>query len=72
MSSIEKFDWRKIENGLRIPAITYSDQPYVVRTDAGAWLCCITTGSGDGTTFSPGQNCTRAQIVTFLYRSYHN
>lgn len=46
MSSIEKFDWRKIENGLRIPAITYSDQPYVVRTDDGAWLCCITTGSG--------------------------
>ena len=28
----------------------------------------ITNGSGDGTTFSPNANCTRAQIVTFLYR----
>ena len=28
----------------------------------------ITNGSGDGTTFSPNANCTRAQIVTFLFR----
>lgn len=28
----------------------------------------ITTGTGDGTTFSPSDNCNRAQIVTFLYR----
>ena len=28
----------------------------------------ITTGSGDGTTFSPNASCTRAQIVTFLFR----
>ena len=28
----------------------------------------ITTGTGDGTTFSPSADCTRAQIVTFLYR----
>lgn len=28
----------------------------------------ITKGTGDGTTFSPDLVCTRAQIVTFLYR----
>ena len=28
----------------------------------------ITEGTGDGTTFSPSNNCTRAQIVTFLFR----
>lgn len=29
----------------------------------------VTTGTGDGTTFSPGNTCTRGQIVTFLYRA---
>lgn len=29
----------------------------------------ITNGTGDGTTFSPGNPCTRAQIVTFLWRA---
>ena len=28
----------------------------------------ITNGAGDGTVFSPDDDCTRAQIVTFLYR----
>ena len=31
----------------------------------------ITTGTGDGTTFSPESTCTRKQIVTFLWR-YHD
>ena len=30
----------------------------------------ITAGTGDGTTFSPNDPCTRAQIVTFLWRAY--
>ena len=30
----------------------------------------ITDGTGDGTTFSPADDCTRAQIVTFLYRFF--
>ncbi|MGM9651334.1 MAG: leucine-rich repeat protein [Faecousia sp.] len=30
----------------------------------------VTVGTGE-TTFSPGDTCTRAQIVTFLYRSFH-
>ena len=29
----------------------------------------ITTGTGDGTTFSPDMTCTRSQVVTFLHRS---
>ena len=29
----------------------------------------ITTGTGDGTTFSPNADCTRAQFATFLYRA---
>ena len=29
----------------------------------------ITTGTGDGTTFSPDDSCTRGQVVTFLYRA---
>ena len=29
----------------------------------------ITTGTGNGTTFSPDMNCTRAQVVTFLWRA---
>ena len=28
----------------------------------------ITTGTGDGTTFSPDRGCTRGQIATFIYR----
>ncbi|HET7560535.1 MAG TPA: LamG-like jellyroll fold domain-containing protein [Limnochordia bacterium] len=39
-------DWRNIRNGFEIPTATYADQPYVVRTDDGAWLCVLTTGSG--------------------------
>lgn len=29
----------------------------------------ITFGTGDGTTFSPDEPCTRAQVVTFLWRA---
>jgi len=29
----------------------------------------VTTGTGDGTTFSPNNTCTRAQILTFLWRA---
>ena len=30
----------------------------------------VTKGTGDGSTFSPEDTCTRGQIVTFLYRAY--
>ena len=39
--------------------------------DAVTWAAAngITTGIGGGL-FGPNQSCTRAQIVTFLYRAY--
>jgi hypothetical protein len=40
-------DPRNIRNGLEIPREHYCDQPYVVRTDDGAWLCCMTTAHGE-------------------------
>ena len=39
-------DWRHISNGAIIPDESYADQPYVVKTNDGAWLCVITTGKG--------------------------
>ncbi|HEY0074251.1 MAG TPA: exo-alpha-sialidase [Abditibacteriaceae bacterium] len=40
-------DPRNIRNGLEIPREHYCDQPYVVQTDDGAWLCCMTTARGE-------------------------
>lgn len=39
-------DWRNIVTGATIPDESYSDQPYIVKTDDNAWLCVMTTGSG--------------------------
>lgn len=39
-------DARNIATGSVIPDESYSDQPYVVKTDDGAWLCVLTTGTG--------------------------
>ena len=39
-------DFRNIHCGWEIPSKNYSDQPYVVKTDDGAWLCIMTTGAG--------------------------
>lgn len=39
-------DPRNISTGFNIPSEGYADQPYIVRTDDGAWLCAITTGAG--------------------------
>jgi len=46
--------------------ITASDNFY----QAALWAYenGITTGTGDGTTFTPGGTCTRSQVVTFLWR----
>lgn len=40
-------DPRNIKSGLVIPDEGYSDQPYVVITNDGAWLCLMTTGQGN-------------------------
>lgn len=39
-------DARIIAKGSEIPSHYYADQPYVVRTDDGAWLSVMTTGQG--------------------------
>ena len=39
-------DPRDIRTGWEIPTENYADQPYVVQTDDGAWLCILTTGVG--------------------------
>lgn len=39
-------DVRHLSHGREIPTESYSDQPFIVRTDDGAWLCCVTTGPG--------------------------
>jgi len=39
-------DPRNITTGSVIPDEVYADQPYVVKTNDGAWLCVITTGAG--------------------------
>lgn len=40
-------DPRDIRNGLPIPDEGYCDQPYVVVTRDGNWLCVLTTGQGE-------------------------
>ncbi|MBZ0299710.1 MAG: hypothetical protein K8J31_08225 [Anaerolineae bacterium] len=39
-------DPRNIETGYEIPSENYCDQPYIVVTNDGAWLCVLTTGRG--------------------------
>jgi len=39
-------DWRNIATGRTIPDEGYCDQPYVVVTKTGDWLCTLTTGRG--------------------------
>lgn len=50
----EPVDPRNITSGWKIPVENYCDQPYIVKTDDGAWLCVVTTGTGkEG---EPGQH----------------
>lgn len=47
-------DPRNIENGFEIGSEGYCDQPFVVQTNDGGWLCVMTTGKGiEG---EPGQH----------------
>ena len=44
--TVSRADPRHIANGWEIPSEGYCDQPYVVQTGDGAWLCIMTTGAG--------------------------
>ncbi len=41
-------DPRHLSHGREIPTESYSDQPFVVQTDDGAWLCCVTAEQPNG------------------------
>lgn len=52
--SVAEPDARHISNGRIIPSGNYADQPFVIRTADGAWLCVMTVGRGrEG---EPGQH----------------
>ncbi|MBI3207967.1 MAG: exo-alpha-sialidase [Candidatus Solibacter usitatus] len=46
LTNAQIVDRRNIKSGDIIPDEGYSDQPYIVKTADGAWLCVITTGPG--------------------------
>lgn len=57
---------------VQAPAIPFVDVfPNEFYYDAMLWAVenGIAKGTGDGTTFSPNDSCTRAQAVTFLWRA---
>ena len=52
---------------------TFSDiSPWLDYAPAVSWAVDmdIAAGTGDGSTFSPDEACSRAQVVTFLYRTF--
>lgn len=46
IQALRAADPRNISNGYHIPAENYTDQPYVVVTSNGEWVCVLTTGAG--------------------------
>ncbi len=46
MTSHAEPDRRNIATGSVIPSLNYADQPYVVVTPRGEWVCVVTTGRG--------------------------
>ncbi len=46
IQAVRAADPRHIGNGMRIPCEGYVDQPYVVVTTGGTWVCTLTTGKG--------------------------
>ncbi len=46
-SAQETNDWRNIEEGTIIPTpgMKYADQPYVIKSKDGTWICALTVGT---------------------------
>ena len=66
--------WRAMGQSAAASGASFADVPadsYYARAVAWAIENGITTGVGGGR-FDPNSTCTRAQIVTFLYRSYQS
>ena len=54
LANFRRTDPRNLCNGALIPSENYCDQPYVVATTNGDWVCVMTTGTGiEG---QPGQH----------------
>ena len=52
--------------------LTFTDVPdYAYYAESVQWAVAheITSGTGDGTTFSPNETCSKAQILTFLWHA---
>ncbi len=68
------FIWKANDSGTSAGSVpSFTDLPKEsAYYDAVLWAVGqgVTNGTGDGTTFSPDNPCTRGQIVTFLYRAY--
>ena len=67
------FLWRAVEKPAATDGQSFTDVPAdAYYASAVQWAVAngVTTGTGDGTTFGPADDCTRSQIVTFLYRTY--
>jgi len=65
------FLWRAMgqpESTIENPFTDISPKAYYYKAVLWAYENGITTGTG-GTTFSPNKICTRAEVVTFLYRA---
>ncbi|MGF0007142.1 S-layer homology domain-containing protein [Eubacteriales bacterium SGI.150] len=70
-AQIVTFLWRAAGSPVVNYAMNFSDVPAdAYYAEAVRWAVSqgITTGTGDGT-FSPNATCTRAQAMTFIYRS---
>ena len=64
------FLWRAAGSPDAAAATAFSDVPtgaYYAKAVSWAVSRGVTQGTGNGL-FSPAQSCTRAQVVTFLYR----
>ena len=71
-AQIVTFLWRAAGSPVVNYAMNFSDVPAdAYYAEAVRWAVSqgITTGTGDGTTFSPDATCTRTQAMTFIYRS---
>lgn len=61
----------KPEEKIELPFTDVKEKDYFVDAVAWAYLNNVTKGTSD-TTFGPWDNCTRGQVVTFLWRAAGN
>ena len=70
-AQVMAFLWRAMNKPSATASSAFTDvKDGAYYTAAVAWAVenAITSGTGNGTTFSPDTDCNRAQVVSFLYR----